>query len=374
MSDSFSYAKAGIDINQTDAAKKGMADSLKTDNPRVLNRIGAFAALYDGHFPDMKHPVLVMKTEEPGSKQKLAAKSGRLRSICFDMINHLVNDIIVMGATPLVVQDAIILGQTNAVVIKELVDGVAAACKANGCDLTGGETSIQPGVLEPDTFILTSSIVGVVDKDHILDGQTIQNGDTVLAVTSNGLHTNGYTLVRALMDSQSDLAAFSMPSDAYNRAGGRAPNLFAPGTTESFFDVIMRPHTDYYQAVRGLFTHPGMRSMAHITGGGIQDNLNRILPDGKTAVIDCGSIKVLPLFSEIQRRGKVEEAEMLRTFNCGVGLCIVCSPDASQEFQTHLAGNGLDCYPIGHIVDSGITASGDKMPSASVVLQGRMNW
>lgn len=366
MSDSFSYAKAGIDINQTDAAKKGMAASLQTDNPRVLNRIGAFAALYDGHFPELRHPVLVMKTEEPGSKQKLAARSGRLRSVCFDMVNHLVNDIIVMGATPLAVQDAIILGKTDAAVIKELVDGVAAACRANGCELTGGETSIQPGVLEGGTFILTSSIVGVVDRDRILDGQAIRTGDTVLAVASNGLHTNGYTLVRALMDRYPELAGMAMPADAYNRAGGRAPNLFEPGRTESFFDVIMRPHTDYYQALRGLFAHPGMRGMAHITGGGIQDNLNRILPDGVAAAIDAAAIRTLPLFSEIKRRGAVDDAEMLRTFNCGVGLCVVCAPEAAGAFQAHLAGQGMDCYPIGAIE----AASG---PGA-VKYRGTVDW
>jgi len=374
MSDSFSYAKAGIDINQTDAAKQGMAESLKTDNPRVLNRIGAFAALYDANFPELKHPILVMKTEEPGSKQKLAAKSGRLRSVCFDMINHLVNDIIVMGARPLAVQDAIIMGKTDAAVIKELVDGVAAACKANQCDLTGGETSIQPGVLADGTFILTSSIVGIVDRDKVLDGQSIQVGDQVLALASNGLHTNGYTLVRALMDRYPDLAEMIMPADAYNQAGGRAPNLFTAGAPESFFDVIMRPHTDYYLAVRDLFSHPDMHGMAHITGGGIQDNLNRVLPAAVTALIDQSAIRVLPVFSEIKRRGKVDDAEMLRTFNCGVGLCIVCAPAAAAAFQSHLSAQGLNCYPIGEIVQAGGSVHGQSMPSASVVYHDKISW
>ena len=365
----FSYAQAGININETDKAKRDMAESMKTSNPRVMNRIGAFGALYDGYFPEMKHPILVMKTEEPGSKQKLAAESGKLRSICFDMINHLVNDIIVMGATPLAVQDAIIMGKTDAAVIKELVDGVAAACRANYCDLTGGETSIQPGVLEPGTFILTSSIVGIVDKDKVLDGATIKAGDTVLAVASNGLHTNGYTLVRALMAKFPELATTVMPTDEYNKKGGHAPNTFKPGTPESFFEVIMRPHTAYYPAVRDLFSHHGLRSMAHITGGGIQDNLNRILPEGTCALIDQAAIVALPLFREIKRRGQVDDAEMLRTFNCGVGLCIVTAPEAAAQVQHHLKIHGHDCYPIGTIVQAS-----DEHPSQTIVYHNTLNW
>ncbi len=374
MSDSFSYAKAGIDINQTDQAKKGMSGSLASKNPRVLNRLGAFASLYDGHFPQLKHPILVMKTEEPGSKQKLAAISGKLRSVCFDMINHLVNDLMVMGAKPLAVQDAIILGKTDQAVIQELVAGVADACRANDCDLTGGETSIQPGVLEPGTFILTSSIVGIVDKDAIIDGSTIVPGDSVIAIASNGLHTNGYTLVRALMDKFGDLAGMKMQGDNYNRQGGRAPNLFAPESPETFFDVIMRPHTDYYRAVRDLFGHKTLHGMAHITGGGIQDNLSRIIPSGCSASLDKSALRILPVFAEIKHRGSVEEGEMLRTFNCGVGLCIVCESSANSDVIKHLKEQGLDAYLIGGIVKSGKQADASQLAASSVTYYGLANW
>lgn len=343
--DSFSYAKAGIDINQTDKAKKGMAESLATKNPRVMNQVGAFASLFDGRFPEIKHPILVMKTEEPGSKQLLAAKSGRLRSICYDMINHLVNDLMVMGATPLMVQDAIILGKMDDGVVKQLVDGVAAACRDNGCDLTGGETSIQPGVLEPGTFILTSSIVGIADKDKILDGKAIREGDGVIALPSNGLHTNGYTLVRALMDKFPDLAESPLE-----------------GTT--FFDVIMRPHTPYYKAVKDLFGRPSLTGLAHITGGGIQDNLNRILPKTLDAQVELDKIRLLPVFKTIREKGNVEDGEMLRTFNCGVGLTLVCRPEAETEVLTHLKAQGVEAYRIGKVV------SGE----GKVTFTGRLNW
>ncbi len=194
------YADAGINIADTDALKREMAVSMQTTESRVLNSHGAFASLYDIHFPEYEHPVLVMKTEEPGSKQKLAFQHNRIRSICYDMINHLINDIIVMGAKPLAVQDAIITGAIDSDVISQIVRGVADACKEQDCVLTGGETSIQPGVLGKDTFILTSSIIGIVDKKNIIDGSSIREGDIVLALPSNGLHTNGYTLVRAILD------------------------------------------------------------------------------------------------------------------------------------------------------------------------------
>jgi phosphoribosylformylglycinamidine cyclo-ligase len=209
----------------------------------------------------------------------------------------------------------------------------------------------------------------VVDKDRILDGSAIRPGDYVLALASNGLHTNGYTLVRALMAQDPKLAETVMPADDYNRKGGSEPNSFKPGSPETFFEVIMRPHTAYYPAMKGLFTHPGMRSMAHITGGGIQDNLNRILPAGTCARIDRGAIKTLPLFREIKRRGHVDEDEMLRTFNCGVGLCIVCAPEAVDHFIHHLKVLGHDCYPIGQIVPASA-----EHPDQAIAYHGTLAW
>lgn len=326
-----SYAKSGINISETDAAKQEMKKSLQTTDKRVLNTLGAFASLVDGRFPKLKHPVLVLKTEEPGSKQLLAIAAGRVESICYDMINHLINDIAVMGATPLFVQDAVICGTFNKQVVTRLVAGVSAACRAQGCTLTGGETSVQPGVLKPNTYVLTSSVVGIVDKRHIIDGQKIRAGDVVLAVASNGLHTNGYTLVRTLMKKK--------PKLKQQKIDG-----------ETFFDHILRPHLCYFQAIKKLFTLRGLHGMAHITGGGIEGNLNRVLPSNVDAVIDASAVEVLPLFSVIQREGNIDEAEMRKTFNLGVGLTIVCDPASSEQIRRHLRRHGHRCYPIGTIV------------------------
>jgi phosphoribosylformylglycinamidine cyclo-ligase len=345
MAEQFSYEKAGVNIDTADAAKRAMAKSLATEDQRVLNKIGAFASLFDGRFPGYEHPVLVLKTEEPGSKQKLAFQHKHVRSICYDMINHLINDIIVMGAKPLSVQDAIICGKLEKEVVNEIVDGISSACREQGCTLTGGETSEQPGVLEAGIYILTSSIVGVVEKSKIIDGSKIREGDLVLSVASNGLHTNGYSLVRALMAANPDLAGRKVEG-------------------ETFIEAILKPHTCYYQAFRDLFDNSGLHGLAHITGGGIEGNLNRVLPDHLNAVIDLGEIRVLPIFKLIRQVGQVDDRDMLRTFNMGVGMTLVVDPNSAPAVSGHLHKMGHKNNVIGRITQ------GEK----KVVYQGQVNW
>ncbi|HEU5327929.1 MAG TPA: phosphoribosylformylglycinamidine cyclo-ligase, partial [Thermomicrobiales bacterium] len=342
-----SYAAAGVDIAAADAAKAAMAASLETADRRVLNRIGAFATLFDASFPGYEQPVLVMKTEEPGSKQKLALQYDRVESLCEDLVNHLINDIIVMGAKPLSVQDAIICGQLDGAIVNRIVAGLAAACRAQGCMLTGGETSEQPGVLDAGTYILVANAVGVVERAKIVDGSRIAAGDVVLAVASNGLHTNGYSLVRALLVREPALAAVDV-------AG------------EPFLDVILRPHRCYYQPVRGLFDRLELHGMAHITGGGIEGNLRRIVSDGLHARIDLGAIAPPPVFRVIHEHGGVDDADMLRTFNLGVGLALVVAPGAVDGVRQHLAGWDCACWPIGVIEAGG--------ESGKVVFAGTLGW
>ncbi len=345
MSEKFSYKKAGVDISTADAAKREMARSLEGGSSRVLNRLGAFASLYDGRFEGYEHPVLVLKMEEPGSKQKLAVQHKRVGSLCYDLVNHLVDDVIVMGAKPLAVQDVIVCGKLEKPVVTEMVDAMAKACRAQECDLVGGETSEQPGVLEAGLYVLAAAMVAVVDKPKIIDGSKIRTGDVVLAVASNGLHTNGYSLVRALLAADPKLAD-------------------TPVEGERFLDVILRPHTCYYKAFRGLFEDPGLHGMAHITGGGIEGNLNRILPAGTGALIDAAKIRVLPVFKIIRKAGKVDDADMLRTFNLGVGMTLVVAADAVDAAIRHLASQGHAAYPIGRITE------GDR----TVRYENRLAW
>ena len=324
------YSKAGVDINHTDSIKSEMNDFINTDNPRVLNGLGPFASLYDIKFDNIKNPVLVLKAEEPGSKQKLAVEYGYTESICHDMINHLVNDIIVMGATPLAVLDTIVCGEADKDIIKSFIKGMSEACKANECTLVGGETSVQPGIVGNGTYILTSSVAGIVDRQDIIDGSKIQEGDIIIAVASNGLHTNGYSLVRLLMS--------EMPEIKEDRIGG-----------ETFIQAIMKPHSAYYKSVKDLVAGKKINGMAHITGGGIEGNLNRIIPDGLCAEVDLAKIEVLPVFKYIKNKGGASEAEMLKTFNCGVGLMLVVDKSVADFIIGHIS-QYYKCYEAGRII------------------------
>ncbi len=339
-----SYSKAGVDIAYTDSIKKEMEKSLETNDRRVLNGLGPFASLYDINFPEIKDPVLVLKTEEPGSKQKLAMEYGYTESICHDMINHLVNDIIVMGAKPLAVLDCIVCGSAEKDTIKTLVKGVSEACRENECSLVGGETSIQPLVVDHGVYVLSSSIAGIVERNKIIDGSAIEEGDAILAVESNGLHTNGYSLVRLLMDKK--------PQIKMDKVGGM-----------TFIEQIMRPHTPYYKAVKDLFEGTSIHGMAHITGGGIEGNLCRVIPDGSSAMIELSKIRIPELFRFIRDNGNISDDEMLRTFNCGVGFIIVTSQKDKSYVMNHISKT-YDCYEIGTI------GSGDS----KIVFEGRLNW
>lgn len=339
-----SYSKAGIDIAYTDAIKKEMSEHLETGDRRILNSLGAFASLYDMDFPEIQNPVLVLKSEEPGSKQKLAMEYGYTESICHDMINHLVNDIAVMGARPLAVLDTIVCGNAEKDTIKALVKGISESCRENECLLVGGETSIQPLVVASGVYVLTSSIVGIAERSKVVDGSAIETGDAVLAIASNGLHTNGYSLVRLLMD--------KMPQIKLDKIDGL-----------TFIEQIMKPHTPYYQAIKGLFDQNILHGMAHITGGGIEGNLCRVIPDGLSARIDLSKIRVLNIFKYIRDSGNISDEEMLRTFNCGVGFILVVLREKKNMVMKHI-NQFYDCYEIGNI----------EKGEYKVAFEQRMNW
>lgn len=339
-----SYSKAGVDIAYTDTIKKEMAKHLETRDKRVLNGLGPFASLYDISFPEIKNPVLVLKSEEPGSKQKLAMEYGYTDSICHDMINHLVNDIAVMGAKPLAVLDTIVCGNAEKDTISALVKGVSDACRENECSLVGGETSVQPAVVEKGLYVLTSSIAGIVERDRIIDGSAIEEGDIVLALASNGLHTNGYSLVRMLMD--------RMPEIKLEKVDGM-----------TFTEQIMKPHTHYYKALKGIMEKNCVHGMAHITGGGIEGNLCRVIPDGLSAVIELDKIRTLPVFRFIRQCGNISDKEMLSTFNCGVGFILVVHREAAAQTAAYLS-RYYDCYEIGCI----------RANEQKIVMENKLNW
>ncbi len=343
MSDA--YTRAGVNRDTENETKAGMASALETSDARVLNKIGAFATLYDGHFPEYKHPILVLKTEEPGTKQLLALQNDSVETVCADLINHLVNDCIVMGARPLSIQDCIVCGKVEKPIVLRMVSAFAEAAKKNECTLTGGETSWQPGVIPEGTYILTASIVGVVEKENIIDGSKIQEGDVVLALESSGVHTNGVSLVRKLIETKPEILNETLDG-------------------KPFIKAVLEPHRAYYTALKGLFGKDGLVGLAHITGGGIPENLDRILPGKLDAEIDLSKIRVLPLFKLLKKIGELDDADMLRTFNMGVGIAAVVRADFADEAIRHLTAAGVPTYEIGKIVE------GEKR----VKWAGRLSW
>ena len=266
--------------------------------------------------------------EEPGSKQLLAFEHDRVEDVCRDMIAHLVNDIVVVGARPVAVLDVVVCGSFEKKTMVRIVSALVAACREQECSLVGGETSVQPGVLPAGRYILSATAVGVVERSKIIDRSRVRTGDVLLALASSGPHTNGYSLIRRLLESQPDLAA--------QRVAG-----------QSFFEAVMAPHMCYYQALRAILGDSGTHGIAHVTGGGIADNVVRIIPPETDAVINLSSIKVPPVFSAIRDAGKVTDEEMLRVFNNGVGIVLAVSPERVRAVESHLGARAVNTYVVG---------------------------
>jgi len=323
--------KYRVNIDLANRTKAGLGKFIDDKDARVLNRVGAFSSLFALEVGRYRQPVLVMKTEEPGSKQALAFQHDRVESVCFDMINHLVNDCVMLGAEPLAVQDLVVCGKIDGEIVTRIVAACAEACRVQGCALTGGETTEQPDILPPGSFILGSSIIGIVERESIIDGAHIQVGDVIVGIGSSGPHTNGYTLIRDLLRRHPSLAD-------------------EPVGITTFLEAVLEPHRCYYQSLKKLFGHGGLVGLAHITGGGIRENLDRILPKNVDAQVDLAAFQVPSIFRVIRDAGVVSHDEMLRTFNLGVGLAIVCRPDAVDEMLKHLNACGENAYVVGNVV------------------------
>jgi len=340
-----SYEKAGVSIDAATAAKVQMAEILATQDPRVLTPFWSFASALEPEFPGFEHPVLVLKTDEPGSKQLLALQHGGIGGIGHDLVNHLVNDLLSVGALPVAAVDTILCGHLEKGTIVEIVASIAQACREHDCLLLGGETSEQPGVLPDGSYMLCATMLGVAERDRVLDGSRIEPGDHILSLPSNGVHTNGYSLIRKLLELD--------PALRGRRIGD-----------ETFLDAVLRPHRSYYQCLKDALPVPGLHGVAHITGGGVRDNLARILPPKTAARIDLGSILVPPVFSLIREAGPIPDPEMIRTFNMGVGMAVVAAESEAAALAAHLASHGCEAYRIGEIV------TGEQ----SVRLDGKLRW
>ena len=334
MSKPITYSDAGVDIDAATRATDRIKELAKqTFNERTLSEIGSFGGMFDGSFPQLKQPVLVASADGVGTKLKIAFLTGVHNTVGRDLVNHCVNDILVQGARPLFFLDYVATGKLKPEEVASIVEGVARGCRENGCVLLGGETAEMPDFYAEGEYDIAGFIVGVVDREKTIDGRQISSGDVLLALPSIGLHTNGYSLARKLFF---EVAGYDVET-----------HLDELGTTVG--DALMQPHPSYLEPLAGLLDSGLIKGLAHITGGGLTDNIPRILPEGTTAEIDKSSWPVLPIFEVMQRLGNVSEAEMYRTFNMGIGMVIVTSPGDVQKVKSDLQRRS-EVFEIGRII------------------------
>jgi phosphoribosylformylglycinamidine cyclo-ligase len=316
------YARAGVDVDLGNQVKRRIQSRVKsTHGPEVLGKIGGFGGLFAPNFSGMREPVLVASVDGVGTKLKIAFAMNRHDTVGADLVNHCVNDIAVLGARPLFFLDYIGAEKLDPRVFDQLLSGFARACRAAGCALIGGETAQMPGMYRKGEYDLAGCIVGVVDRAKMIDGSKIKPGDIVLGLPSNGLHTNGYSLARRVLFEKLDLN----------------PGSRIPGSKHSLGEELLRVHKNYQPLIAKL--PPGMiHGLAHITGGGLIDNLPRVLPRGCDALIETKSWRVPPIFQFLERHGKIDRTEMYQVFNMGIGMVAIVSEKNSATAARLLKG------------------------------------
>ncbi len=331
----WTYREAGVDI---DAATEGLNRVKpllkKTFNSRVLTDIGSFGGLFDASFPELSSPVLVSSCDGVGTKLKLAFQTGIHHTVGADLVNHCINDILVQGAVPLFFLDYFATGRMSPDVVSEVIRGMANACLENGVCLIGGETAEMPGMYADGEYDLAGFVVGVADRSRLILGDRIQPGDRVLALPSTGLHTNGYSLAQKI--------AFEV--------AGKRPDTFEPALGETIGEALMRVHRCYLEVIRPMLAEDTpIHGLAHITGGGLSDNVPRILPDGCHAVLDVTTWTTPKLFELLVDWGNVPARERYRAFNMGVGFVIVVPEAAVESTCARLRDSGEEPWELGRI-------------------------
>ena len=326
------YASAGVSIDAANRATEKIKELARTTfNERTLSEIGSFGGMFDGAFPQMRQPVLVASADGVGTKLKIAFATGVHNTIGRDLVNHCVNDILVQGARPLFFLDYVATGKLAPETIAGIIEGITNGCRDNGCVLLGGETAEMPGFYADGEYDVAGFIVGVVDREKIIDGRTIEPGDVVLGLPSVGLHTNGYSLARKLF---------------FEIAGYNA-DTHLDQLGETIGAALLKSHVSYLRVLESFLDAGIIKGLAHITGGGLLENIPRILPEGTSVEIERGSWPVLPIFELMQQIGNIDEPEMFRTFNMGIGMVIICAAQHASRIK-----NAMDsCYEIGRVME-----------------------
>ena len=333
---SLSYTDAGVNIDAADESLGRAKEAIKrTFDQNVLRDIGSFGAMYSLESMNLNKPVLVSSVDGVGTKLKLAFMTGIHDTVGIDLVSHCVNDILVQGARPLFFMDYLAFGKLEPSVVEGVITGIAAGCRRAGCSLIGGETAEMPGMYEHGEYDLAGTIVGIADRDKIVDGTKITPGDVIIGLKSSGLHTNGYSLARKICF---DVAGLDTDAPM-------------PGTGKSVGEALMAPHREYARVMQVVTRIVDVHGMVHVTGGGITDNLPRILPEGMGATVDLRSWEIPPVFSYLQQVGNVEEKEMLRVFNCGQGFLVIVPQEQEERALDALSQALEEPLVIGRVTE-----------------------
>lgn len=330
------YRDSGVDIDRANEAKERIKKLARsTFDSAVLSDIGAFAGLYRPDLSNLQRPVLVSSTDGVGTKLKIAFLTGIHNTVGIDIVAHCTNDILVQRAFPLFFMDYIGIGKMDPEVVEQIVQGLAKGCSQSECALLGGETAELPDLYQPGEYDLVGFIVGLADESKVREWGQVQKGDVLIGLVSSGLHTNGYSLVRKLFFEQEKLTVDNHLEELGKTVG----------------EELLTPHRNYLPIIKELIQSDDLKALAHITGGGITENLDRVLPDHLDAVVQRGTWEILPIFRFIRERGKVETEEMYRTFNMGVGMILVVAGERAQRVQDFLASRDEQFYLIGEITE-----------------------
>ncbi|MEO8502685.1 MAG: phosphoribosylformylglycinamidine cyclo-ligase [Acidobacteriota bacterium] len=350
------YAEAGVNI---DAQERGLAKIRKlakaTFTPGVLSEIGSFGGLFRPDLTGLAEPVLVASADGVGTKLAVARMAGDYSTVGRDLVNHCVNDILVQGAVPLFFLDYVGAGVLEPRQMVALVEGVADGCRANGCALLGGETAEMPGFYQPGDYELVGFIVGMVDRARVLDGSRVRERDVLVGLPSAGLHTNGYSLARRILFERLAL-----------KLGDRLPGAHSK---RKVGELLLAPHLSYLSVLRPLLGHAALHGMAHITGGGLTDNIPRVLPDGTHASIRAGAWDVPEIYRVMQEAGEVSDEEMLRVFNMGIGMVLFVDPAGLRDVLARLRDAGQKAFTIGTVQPGGSGVVYDTGPASAADLE-----
>ncbi|MDD5644522.1 MAG: phosphoribosylformylglycinamidine cyclo-ligase [bacterium] len=328
------YKDAGVDIDlSTQTVERIKEIAKKTHKHGIISGIGGFGGLYELPKNKYKEPVIVSSVDGVGTKLKVAVMAGKHDTVGMDIVNHCVNDIVVQGARPLFFMDYVGMGKLDKNVFNQIIDGIVKACDESDCVLLGGETAEMPGLYREGEYDLVGCITGIVDKKKIIDGRNIKPGDKIIGLQSAGLHTNGYSLARKVLFVKGQFAI----------------NDNIPELGRTIAEELLVPHKSYGKLMLSLLERFEIKGMAHITGGGFVDNIPRILPDDCSAKIFKNSWKVLPIFGLLSSVGNIDEMEMYRTFNCGIGMTVVAGPESAEDIIREIKKHREECFLIGEI-------------------------